>query len=103
MCAVAAMSEEATAEREALVNELHREALREVLTVEEAAGPLGLSRQSVYASIRAKQLPARRVGWSLLISRAALDEFRELRERCAALRRDARRGAIWRRQESREA
>ena len=46
-----------------------------VLTVEEAAKELGVSRNLVYRQVRAGILPSIRLGDRWLISRIALDKF----------------------------
>jgi len=44
----------------------------EVMTVEQAAELLQLDRNTVYAAIKRKEIPAQRIGKSIRLSRAAL-------------------------------
>lgn len=54
---------------------------RQTLTVEEAAGVLGIGRNSAYQAVRQGKLPVIRLGKRYLIPRTALDEWlRETRE-----------------------
>jgi excisionase family DNA binding protein len=46
-----------------------------VLTVEEAAAMLRISRQSAYAAIRAGELPTVRIGRRLLVPRHRLEQL----------------------------
>jgi excisionase family DNA binding protein len=53
----------------------HTAAAPEVLTVEETAQVLRLSRQSAYEAVKAGDIPAIRVGRRLLVPRAALNRL----------------------------
>ena len=57
---------------------------RPVLTVEEAAAYLSLSRGSAYQAIRAGEIPSIRIGRRLLVPRAALEAMLGEREAAVA-------------------
>jgi len=48
---------------------------RQTLTVEEAGGLLGISRNSAYEAARRGELPAIRIGKRLIVPRAALEKL----------------------------
>ena len=48
---------------------------RQTLTVEEAGGLLGISRNSAYEAARRGELPAIRIGKRLIVPRAALERL----------------------------
>ncbi len=48
---------------------------RQMISVSEAAAALGLTRVAVWAAIRRGDIPARRIGRSYLIPRAALEKL----------------------------
>jgi excisionase family DNA binding protein len=53
----------------------HAAAFPEVLTVDEAAKVLRISRQSAYQAVRAGEIPTVRIGRRLLVPRAQLEQM----------------------------
>ena len=54
-----------------------REPLSDLLTTNEAAGILRITRGTLYEWIRTKQLPATRIGRKILIDRSVLEQVLE--------------------------
>jgi excisionase family DNA binding protein len=52
-----------------------------VLTVDEAAAMLRISRQSAYQAVHAGEIPVVRVGRRMLVPRAALEKMLDLEQR----------------------